>query len=701
MAKPSFTTAAGLSESEAGRRLDLHGPNELPGPGHRSVWRIAAEVVREPMFLLLVVGGALYVALGDLREALVLLASVVVVVAITIYQERKTERALEALHDLASPRALVVRDGRRRRIAARELVPGDVVVLGDGDRIPADGVLVDSNEFSTDESLLTGESLPVAKRAAGTEPGEMDRPGGDDLPFLYSGSLVVRGQGIERVLATGAHTEIGKIGKALVGLEIESSPLQRQTAKLVRVFATVGIVLCVLVAALYAMLRGGWLDGLLAGITLAMAVLPEEYPVVLTVFLALGAWRISKKRVLTRRVPAIETLGSATVLCVDKTGTLTENRMAVAEIVGDAASVLRAAALACELNPSDPMERAILEEASRRDVGTARFRESAELLREYDLRADLLAVTHCWQSPASDSLTIASKGAPEAIARLCALNEQSRERILAETGRLAAQGRRVLAVAEGRFAGRDLPTDPTGFGFSYLGLIALADPVRPAVPAALAQCREAGIRVVMITGDYPGTASAIARTIGLDSPGGILTGGQLAAMQPAELLAAVADVNVVARVVPEQKLALVEALKANGDVVAMTGDGVNDAPALKAAHIGIAMGSRGTDVAREAASLVLLDDDFESIVETIRLGRRIFANIRSAMCYLLAVHVPTAGLALVPLFTGWPLLFFPVHIVFLEFVIDPACSIAFEAEPADAEAMRRPPRHPREPLIGG
>ena len=704
----------GLSEAEAGRRLAQHGPNELPGARRRHVRAIAAEVAREPMFLLLVAGGAIYLALGDVREALILLVSVLVVMGITIYQERKTERALEALRDLSSPRALVIRDGHQRRIAGREVVAGDLVVLGEGDRVAADGVLLECNQFAADESLLTGESLPASKRAAGAETREMATPGGDGSPFVFSGTLVVQGQGIARVLATGAHSQIGKIGRALQTLEVEDTPLQRQTARMVRVFAAIGLALCLLVVLLYAWLRTGWLDGLLAGITLAMAVLPEEFPVVLSVFLALGAWRIAQKGVLTRRMPAIETLGSATVLCVDKTGTLTENRMAVAEIAGDShrhetargplpatlRPVVRAAALACEMNPSDPMERAILHYALLSDHETARIRNHWNLVREYDLTAELLAVTHCWGHGQDQEVLVAAKGAPEAVARLCKADPPLHDRILAQTAKLAAQGSRVLAVAQARFHGLELPPQPTGFVFDYLGLIALADPIRRTVPQALRECHDAGVRVVMITGDYPGTAAAIAREIGLDSPGGVVTGEQLAKMDAGQLRARVATANVFARVVPEQKLMLVGALKDNGEIVAMTGDGVNDAPALKSAHIGVAMGSRGTDVAREASSLVLLDDDFKSIVETIRLGRRIFDNIRNAMSYLLAVHVPTAGMALLPLLFGWPLVFFPVHIVFLEFVIDPACSIAFEAEPAQPGVMRRPPRDPREPLLG-
>jgi Ca2+-transporting ATPase len=704
----------GLTDAEAKSRLAQHGANELPRGKRRDVLRIALEVVREPMLLLLVAGGTIYLALGDLHEALILLVSVFVVIGITIYQERKTERALEALRDLSSPRALVVRGGVEKRIAGREVVPGDLVLLHEGDRVPADGVLIECNEFSADESLLTGESLPVSKQPAGPEVSEMANPGGDGQPFVFSGSLVVQGFGKAHILATGAQTQIGRIGKALETLEVQDTPLQIQTARVVRVFAAIGLLLCFAVVVLYGMLRNDWLAGLLAGITLAMAVLPEEFPVVLTVFLALGAWRISQKKVLTRRMPAIETLGSATVLCVDKTGTLTENRMEVAEfaVAGhhhDAARgalpanmrpVAHYAALACELNPFDPMERAIVGYVEKHDAETVRMRSHWRLVKEYDLTRDLLVVTHCWQRAEGGEVVVAAKGAPEAIAKLCKADTALQTSVLEQTAQVASRGRRVLGVAEARFHGGEFPARPTGFSFKFLGLIALADPVRATVPQAVRECYDAGMRVVMITGDYPGTAKSIADEIGLRSPGGVLTGAQLERISAAQLRTRVAEVSIFARVVPEQKLALVNALKANGEIVAMTGDGVNDAPALKAAHIGVAMGGRGTDVAREAASLVLLEDDFKSIVETVRLGRRIYDNIRHAMSYLIAVHVPTAGMALLPLLFGWPLVFAPVHIVFLEFVIDPACSIAFEAEPAHPSTMRRPPRDPKEPLLG-
>jgi Ca2+-transporting ATPase len=680
---PSGESSAGLSTEEAKRRLAAEGRNTLPGAGQRSALAIALEVLREPMFLLLVAGALIYLLLGDVREALVLAASIVVVMAITVVQERKSERALEALRDLSSPRALVVRDGAPLRIAGADVVRGDLMILAEGDRVPADARLSAANDLMVDESLLTGESLPVEKR-----------PG---MP-VYSGTLVVRGQGRGEVAATGARTEFGRIGASLAALDVEKTRLQRDTARIVKAVAVFAVTLSVVLAAYYVATRGDWLAGILAGITLAMAILPEEFPVVLTVFLALGAWRIARHGVLTRRMPAIETLGSATVLCVDKTGTLTENRMAVVDTIvpdGDTARMLEAAALACELEPFDPMERAILSAAGERADG---MRRAWTLERDYPLTDEFLAVCHAWRSPAGER-RIAIKGAPETVLALCRLDSAAIASAMVEVERASERGLRLLAVAEAQWDRPHWPEDPRDYRFNWLGFVALADPLRAGVPEAIALCRGAGVRVVMITGDYPGTALAIARQAGIAAEGGVLTGAEIAAMEAPALARAVRRINLFARIRPEQKLQLITAYKADGEVVAMTGDGVNDAPALKAAHIGVAMGRRGTDVAREASALVLLEDDFNSIVLAVRLGRRIYENIRNAMRYLLAVHVPIAGMSILPLAFGWPVFLYPVHIVFLEFVIDPACSIVFEAEASDEGLMQRPPRDPGEPLF--
>ena len=711
-----------------GERLRSEGFNELPSAKKRAFAAIALGVVKEPMFLLLVFSGALYAALGDIQEASMLLGFVFVVMGITIYQERKTERALEALRDLSSPRARVVRGGEQLRIPGREVVRGDIVLVAEGDRVPADAVIVSCDNLQADESLLTGESVPVRK-VASTDPSHDavagSRPGGDDLPTIYAGTLIVQGQGVAEVSATGPRTEMGRIGQALESTNREPTILQRQSGRLVRNMALVGLFVCVLVVLIYGLTRADWIEGLLAGITLAMATLPEEIPVVLTVFLALGAWRISQKGVLTRRIPAVESLGSATVLCVDKTGTLTQNRMTITRLFADGRfftvpeeadirshvrldagglevfhELVEYGILASELDPFDPMEKAFREVGTKYFTGSEHLHDDWELLHEYPLSRELLAMSHVWRSPDADAYVIAAKGAPEAIADLSHLDAHAHEQLSRAIEAMAEDGLRVLGVARAVFQGEEWPGAQHEFDFTFLGLVGLSDPPRPSVPQALKECRTAGIRVIMITGDYPGTARAIARRIGFENTSTVITGPELEGMEDAELQERIGKCNIFARVVPEQKLRLVQALKARGELVAMTGDGVNDAPALKAANIGVAMGQRGTDVAREAASLVLLDDDFSSIVAAVRLGRRIFDNLKKAVAYIFAVHTPIIGLTLIPLVMRWPLIFSPVHVVFLELIIDPACSVAFEAEPEEKGIMNRQPRPVREPLFG-
>ena len=705
----------GLTEAEVRDRFEKDGPNELPTARKRRAWQILLEVVREPMFLLLIACGVLYLILGDLEEALMLLGFVFVVMAITLYQEQKTERALEALRDLSSPRALVIRDGRRQRIAGREVVRDDIVIVAEGDRVPADAVLLTGTNVCVDESLLTGESVPVRKSAwDGVRP--MGRPGGDDLPFVYSGTLVVKGRGIARVEATGTRTEIGKIGKALQTLETEETTLQRQTGRIVRNFALLGLALCVVVIAVFALTRGSLVGGILAGLTLAMATLPEEFPVVLTIFLALGAWRISRHKVLTRRVPAVEMLGAATVLCVDKTGTLTLNHMKVTYLAGldgphalperpavlpvGLRKVVEYALLASPANPYDPMEKAIRELRVQAVCPPEHFHDDWTLVREYPLTEKTLAMSRVWLPIGSSEALVTAKGAPETIADLCRIAPLERQALIGRVNEMAGQGLRVLGVARARHDPAALPESQLGFAFEFVGLLGLEDPVRPGVPEAVAECRRAGIRILMITGDYPVTAQHIAGEIGLEPVGEVITGTQLDGMSDDDLRERIKTTSVFARAVPEQKLRIVQALKANGEVVAMTGDGVNDAPALKAAHIGIAMGGRGTDVAREAAALVLLDDNFASIVNAIRMGRRIFDNLKKAMTFIFSVHVPIAGMSLLPVLLKWPLAMLPVHIVFLELIIDPACSVVFEMEPDEDDVMSRPPRRLDEPLFG-
>ncbi|MDD3935510.1 cation-translocating P-type ATPase [Rhodoferax sp.] len=720
----------GLSAAQAAQALRDDGPNELPDAHKRGPLDIMRDMLTDPMFALLLAAGVLYLVLGDLQEGLVLFGLVLVVLALTLYQEGKTERAIESLRDLTSPRALVLRDGAALRIAGREVVCGDVLMLAEGDRVPADAVLIQGTGVQVDESLLTGEPVPVDKVAATPDPNAtMAVP----ASALFSGTLLVRGQGMARVTATGRHSEIGRIGQALGGLTSETSPLKQQMARLVKVLAGVALGASLFLLVAYGLMRGDWLTALLAAIALAMALLPQEFTVVLTVIPALGAWRLSRQNVLTRRIAAIETLGATSVLCADKTGTLTENRMTVAELYvpqpvtgGTKRKFSEQAAnlaidygttnelhecfhtlveysiLASVTDPFDPMEKAFHRLGQHFLQDTEHLHRDWTLMQTYGLTPELRAMSHVWRATHGADHVVAAKGAPEAIVDLCHLDGATQESIARAAEAMAVRGLRVLGVARARFQGQDWPTIEHDFDFEFIGLLGLADPLRAEIPQAVTEAHNAGIRVVMITGDYPATALAIAAQAGLrHGPQGLLTGDELTHLTDAELQRRMASVRICARIAPTQKLRIVQALKAAGEVVAMTGDGVNDAPALKAAHVGVAMGGRGTDVAREAASIVLLDDNFASIVGAVRLGRRIFDNLRKSMSYILAVHVPIAGMALLPVLLGWPTVLFPLHIAFLELVIDPACSMVFENEPAEKEVMQRPPRDVQQALFGG
>ena len=703
--------APGLTQNEAERRLARVGPNELPHQPSRGVVVIVRDTLREPMFLLLLGASGLYLSLGDLAEGLFMTAGAAASIGLVVFQEFRSERALQALRSLAEPHAHVIRGGLAALIPARELVPGDLMLVVEGARLPADAVLIAGDVLSVDESTLTGESAAVMKQPSPVDAAtfESDAPGGDSGGRLFAGTLVVRGQGQAEVILTGARTALGKVGASLVKIEQEPTPLQRTAGRVVTVLGAFALAFCALVAIAYGLLRGDWIKGALSGVTVAIGLIPEEYPMVLAVFLAIGAWRLAKHKVLVRRPAVIEALGAASMLCVDKTGTLTENRMRVVRLVVDGravavddgavpsemAALVRAANLASAARAVDPMDRAIqaLEAAATDSEAVA-----AEPHQTWPLRPERLAVVQLWRN--ADGAEVAgAKGAPEAIFRLCRLDPAQVAELQRTVGVMAAEGLRVLAAASWRQA-TSFPGDPADTRFDFEGLIGFLDPVRPDVPAALEEARRAGVEVAMITGDHPATALEIAGRAGLDIAGGVLTGPEMTRLDPAALQARILATRVFARIQPEQKLLIVEAFKAAGRVVAMTGDGVNDAPALEAAHIGIAMGLRGADVAREAADLVLLDDSFASIIGGVRLGRGIFANLRKALTYITAIHVPIAGLALLPIIMGLPALLMPMHVVLLELVIDPVCSLVFEAAPTEPNAMRRPPRSPKEPLFG-
>lgn len=699
----------GVSEEEALLKIKEEGFNELPSQKQKNIFFIFLEVIKEPMLLLLIGSGLVYLFLGEPRDAAMLLTFVFVVIGITFYQERKTERALEALRNLSSPRALVIRDGKQRRIAGREVVREDIIILREGDRVPADAVILFCSNLSVDESLLTGESMPVRK-SEWDEVETCKRSGGDDLPFVYSGTLVVAGRGVAKVTSIGINTEMGKIGKSLQEIREEDTLLQKETGKIVRDFSIAGIILCSLVVLIYGFTRHNWPHGVLSGLTLGMAILPEEFPVVLIIFLTLGAWRISRKQVLTRRAHSIETLGAATVLCTDKTGTLTLNKMKLAMLCvkGDYFEVnmqsvkilpekvhdlIEYGILASQKDPFDPIEKEVKEVGEFYLLNSEHIHKNWKLIREYTLSKKLLALSHVWESPDKQNYIIAAKGSPEAIADLCHLSLEKHKELVLCIEEMANRGLRVLGVAKASFKKRELPDGQHDFAFEFIGLLGFIDPVRSTVPDAIREAHEAGIKVIMITGDYPGTAVHIAKEIGLKNPEQYITGPELEKMDHLQLREKIKEINVFARVVPEQKLAIVNALKANGAIVAMTGDGVNDASALKSANIGIAMGERGTDVAREASDLVLLNDDFSSIVAAVRLGRRIFDNLKKAIAYIFAVHVPIAGMSFLPVLFQLPIVLLPAHIAFLELIIDPACSTVFESCKEEKDIMNRPPRN--------
>ena len=692
---PRSSETTGLSEAEAATRLARFGPNELPPPPRRGVGRIAVQVMAEPMFLLLALAAGAYLVLGEPAEGALLAMFAFVTIGLVVVQERRSERAVEALRALGAPVAVVLREGQSRRIPASGVVPGDLLVLEEGARVPADGRLLAARSLSVDESLLTGESVPVDKQAGAA----------DEAGEAFAGTLVVGGNGLAEVTRTGTATRSGQIGQALAAIDIEATRLQRNTKRLVRLFGALAVGVSLTLLLVHGALRGEWVEGLLSAIAVAMAMLPEEFPLALAVFLALGAWRMARAGVLVRRAAVVETLGAATVLCVDKTGTLTENRMRVAWLHDGEAGVrldgqpavpaalaplLEAAVLASRAHSMDPMDRALQALAP---AGLAQA-EAGHLAVSPELPAQTVA-----HALPGGGLRVATKGAPEAVAALCGLEGEALAAVHERATQAAAQGLRVLGVAEGRCEGA-LPADARQLSLRWLGLVGFEDPLRDSVPAAVAEARAAGLRVVMMTGDYAPTARAIAAQAGLEG-GDVLTGAELDAMDAQTFARSAAGTTVFARMRPEQKLRLVEALKARGEVVAMTGDGVNDAPALKSAHIGIAMGQRGTDVAREAAPLVLVQEDFGLIVSAVRQGRRIFDNLRKVMLYIVAIHVPIAGMAVLPLLLGLPPLLLPAHVVLIEMVIDPMCSIAFEGQPAEPDLMQQPPRPLAESLVGG
>lgn len=624
------------------------------------------------MFLLLIAAGLVSLLLAEPIDAAVLLLMVVIVITTTVYQEGRAEKALEALNAIAAPQAHVIRSGVIKQIASSELVVGDLVVLAEGDRVPADLEVLDCSNLMLDESTITGESLPVEKKV------------GDQLSSV---SMVVSGRANAKVVAVGDATELGKISAGLATDGVDRTRLQMEVNKIVKVVAVLAIGMAAAITVTLLLTRDSLVEALLAGIASAMAIIPEEFPVVLTLFFAIGAWRMTKEKVLTRKSAAIETLGSVTVICVDKTGTLTMNKLDVDQLIEqqDKNDLAYFASLASPLESADPVDKAF---------NTLGHDKSYRLVKEYPLDPNWPAMTLVWET--DDHFVVASKGAPETIAKMCG---ESETEIAERVHQAAIGGRRIIGVAGARIAKGELPASQREFKLHFQGMVALRDMLRPGVQDAIAQCHAAGIRVIMITGDFIGTAREIANEVGLADTGE-LTGSELDQLSDEELAERVKTLSVCARMTPTHKLRLVQALRANNEVVAMTGDGVNDAPALKLADISIAMGLRGTDVAREASKLIITDDDFSSIVAGVRRGRGIYDGIRKSVAYIIAVHIPLLGMAILPIAApAWPLILLPAMVAFLETIIDPACTIVFQAEPLDPKIMKRKPRPVNESLF--
>ena len=700
------TSTAGLTSAEAEELQKQYGKNELTPQKKENFFQKALHIICEPMFLLLIVAAVIYFVLGEPRDGAIMLIFVVGIISIDIIQEWKTDKTLSALRDLSAPQVTVIRDGEEKIIASADLVPGDLMMIFEGVKIPADGVVIKCNDLCMDESSLTGEAEGVWK--VNTENAE---PTTDywRRDYCYAGTLVTQGTSTVLVDKIGAATEYGKIGMNVASAPVEDTPLQKQTGKLVKLCAGIAAVLFALVGVFTYInipdhaIGERLIESVLSGITLAMAMIPEEFPVILTVFLSMGAWRLAKKNSLVRKLPSVETLGAVSVLCVDKTGTITMNQMTVTEtwaLTGDEHKLIETMGLGCETDAYDPMEKAMLACCDSHGI-TKEHLFSGNLITEYAFTNELKMMGHVWQR--NGEIVIAAKGSPEKILTVCHLTDEEREKANHKILEMSKEGLRVIAVATMKpKTEADVPENISCCDLTLLGLIVLSDPPRAGIAKDIALCNRAGIRVVMITGDNGITASSIAKKIGMQDYENIITGDMLNAMTDEELREKVKNVSIFSRVIPEHKMRIVKAFKENGEIVAMTGDGVNDAPALKFADIGIAMGKRGSEVSREAADLILMDDNFTTIVETVSDGRRIYDNIRKAVGYVFTIHIPIAFASLLAPILGIKpsaILLLPLHVVLLELIIDPTCSIVLERQPAENDIMDRPPRNPKDNIV--
>ena len=691
----------GLTTIKAKQIQEQFGKNELTPKKKDNFLHKILHVISEPMFILLIVAAIIYFILGEPKDGAIMLIFVIGVISIEVIQEWKTDKTLKALKDLSAPHTTVLRDGVKKVINSVDLVPGDLMFISEGVKIPADGIVVKASTLSVDESSLTGESQEVWKVAADkTENNTNTDYWRSD--YCYAGTLVTQGTGIILVDKIGMATEYGKIGQNIITAPNNPTPLQKQTGNLVKLCAILAAVLFVIVSIVTYfdiydhILRDRIIQSILSGVTLTMAMIPEEFPVILTVFLSMGAWRLAKKKALVRKLPSVETLGAVSVLCVDKTGTITKNKMTVKKIwnlIDDKKRMETVMGMGCKIDAYDPMEKAMILHCEEQGI-SRNIIFGGELIREYAFTNDTKMMGHVWKN--NDDIIVAVKGSPEHIVTICKLPDSERELINNKITEMSKEGFRVIAIGQMTLDSiNDIPDTIMDCSLQFCGLVGLADPPRDSIKQDIETCTKAGIRVVMITGDNGITASSIAKEINMPNNDKIITGDELDKLSHEELKEKIKDVSIFSRVVPEHKMRIVKAFKENGEIVAMTGDGVNDAPALKYADIGIAMGKRGSEVSREASDLILLDDNFSTIIDTIKDGRRIYDNIRKAVGYVFTIHIPIAFSALfAPLIGINPasLLLLPLHVVLLELVIDPTCSIVLECQPAEEDIMERSPR---------
>jgi Ca2+-transporting ATPase len=682
----------GLSEKEIPSLRQRYGKNIFEAEHSRKLYHIIRDIVVEPMFILLALACSVYFVLGDNNEGFLMLAAILFVSAISLYQENRSSHALKALRQYTEPRVTVIREGKEKIIDTVDLLPGDVMILEEGSKIPADALILQSNDLSVNESIITGESLPVEKNSS------------DGENNLLQGTTINSGKCIAQVTAIGNHTALGKLGAAVAVYSPPKTLLQQQIGKFVRRLFFFGLLAFLVIWLLNYLETGSLVQSLLFGLTLAMAAIPEEIPVAFSSFMALGAYHMSKLGIISRQPQTIENLGAVTVICLDKTGTITENKMEVKVVYDYSAdqfsdtgnlsqkkndTVLYYAMLASEIDPFDAMEKAIHEAYDQYVEDRNRVMKQ---VYEYPLEGKPPMMTHVYQ--AENKKIVAAKGAVERIVKVCNIEGEKEKQLTAEIKNLAAKGYRVLGVASAIHTAGELPPAQDDFNWKFEGLVCLYDPPKKNVSKVFRQFYDAGIKVKLLTGDYPDTAINIAEQTGMLGYLKYYTGDEVMNMKEDELQTAVQTVNLFARMFPEAKLKVINALKANGEIVAMTGDGVNDGPALKASDIGIALGKKGTEIARQAADLILTDDNLEKISEAIRQGRKIFSNLKKAVRYIISIHIPIILTASLPLLFAWkyPNIFTPIHVIFLELIMGPTCSIFFEREPVEKNIMQLPPR---------